>query len=97
MDTSDARAIRFLRLSLVWVGVALVGVVLLGTVFLGAWSTNCSYGPQLQNAPPQSCPPNPAPLIALGVSFAIIAGGLVGLGTVRRSHRRSLLGPQRTP
>jgi hypothetical protein len=91
MDPEARDEVRFLRRSLVWFLVVLVGVALLATVFLGVWVTPQSLGPQLQNASVQSTPFNPAPLIVLGLSCALIVAGLVGLGSLRRSRRRLLL------
>ena len=90
MDTVDGREVRFLRLSLAWVGVVLVGVALFATVVLGFWNTQVSAGAQLQNAGPQSTtPPNPYYFPVLLGSVACIVGGVVGLAMLRRAHRRT--------
>jgi purine-cytosine permease-like protein len=90
MDTGEAREIRFFRLSLAWVGVALVGVALLVTVVLGFWSTHVSAGAQPQNAGPQSTPsPNPFYWPVLLGSVACMLAGVVGLAVLRRFHWRT--------
>ena len=90
MGATEAREVRFLRKSLVWVGDILFGVALLMTVFLGSWNTRVSAGAQLANAPPQASSPAWVPLIMLAASIGLIVGGLVGLSLLHRSHRRSI-------
>lgn len=90
MGATEAREVRFLTKSLVWVGVILVGVALLVTVILGLWNTHVSAGAQLANAPPQASSPAWVPLIMLAASIGLMVGGLVGLSLLHRSHRRSI-------
>ncbi len=83
MTTADERQIRYLRRSLAWVGVSILGCALLGSVFLGFWSRRIVAGGMVYTTTPQ-----PVFLTLIGVSLALIVGGIVGLQVNHRRHVR---------
>jgi hypothetical protein len=99
MASTGPREIRFLRISLAWVGVALLGVALLLTVFLGLYQPVASGGGPVQPGVSSfsgTASGNPLVWPVLIGSVACIAVGVIGLLTLRRSHRHSELATRRT-